>query len=177
MKSAVSKVLVVVDMQNCFRAASSPALRRRVHNAIVHARQEGWLIVNLMYELESHDDTTLVPGLKSVLKANRAVDAWKDEDDGGRQVAARIRRRGIKPTDIYMTGVNATCCVAETAERLASIYPNATVHITGAVGDDDVNFPERPVLIGCNRLGARDASRYGELRNVRANSIFGRRAA
>ncbi len=107
--------LVIVDMQEPFKAAMEMSVIVGVAAEIAVQRQHGGDIVFLEYKYmgETHRELTdLVKGY-----ANKAR-VTKVDDDGSKELLKVVRRRGFWDQNFRVCGVNTDCCVWSTVEGI-----------------------------------------------------------
>lgn len=170
--------LVVIDMQRQFPAAQSRPLQARIKNAVAHARANGWSIINVRY-LMDWEDERLVASLRPLLEQDDVQQVHKCDDDGSDDIAAMFKQLphdpdidgdGV-PDRFILAGVNASCCVAETASGLADIYPEAEVIISEAVADCSARV-DYHTRVGCNKWAAQYTYNDYGTNKVKAQRIF-----
>lgn len=122
----MSYTLVIVDMQNEFRAANGKTIIANCKREIKRAMKDNAAIIFLEYY--GNGPT------KSVL--SNLVDGYewtwtetKDEDDGSLEVAVLIRKYDLDKKLIKVCGVNTDCCVKATVSGLTARFLNSSIEV------------------------------------------------
>lgn len=130
--------LIVVDMQECFDAASDPNTVIGVTQEILRAKERNSGIILLEYESCGHTHEGYSQLLKGYRRKSRVI---KGGDDGSMEAVRAARRRGFNLDCLRVCGVNADCCVAATALGLLGRLRESRIEVVKeACGWSDRSF-------------------------------------
>jgi nicotinamidase-related amidase len=116
--------LLVVDMQDCFNAANSPRLIKKVSESIKKAIKDRAHIIFLEYLDSGTTHTVLKSLVKNYQKAHFVI---KRGDDGSEEVRHTLRSNRIRTKNFKVTGVNTDCCVQRTVAGLVTLIPDSKI--------------------------------------------------
>jgi hypothetical protein len=118
------KLLVIVDMQDGFKAGTDYELIQRINKEQVRRRAQGWEVLYLCYDAS---------GDLTVKQLSGAAKIYKEKDDGSHAIMAFIAGWGCWPTTIEFWGINLLCCVFATmtgvADKLRGIGKDSEIVI------------------------------------------------
>jgi nicotinamidase-related amidase len=121
-------IMVIVDMQESFKAARNEDLQRRIVHAIERQRKLGGPIIVLEYECFGPTVDTIKRALSGYEKR------WyleKCYDDGGTEVRDCVEAEQLDIREgFFICGVNTAYCVISTARGIEAIYPDVPIMIT-----------------------------------------------
>lgn len=121
-------IMVIVDMQESFKAARNEDLQRRIVHAIERQKRAGDPIIVLEYENSGPTVDTIKRALSGYEKR------WYLEkccDDGGAEVGDCVEDEGLDVREgFFICGVNTAYCVISTARGIEDRYPDVPIMIT-----------------------------------------------
>jgi nicotinamidase-related amidase len=123
--------LIVVDMQETFRASTRDRVRKNCLREIEKAVKDDAHIIFLEYQ---HSGATL-PELTKNLHT-KCYFKTKSEDDGSSEVEGLVHLKKL-PKHFKVCGVNTDCCVRSTVQGLTARFPMATIDVIGDACDSD----------------------------------------
>lgn len=130
----MSYVLLIVDMQPQFPAASGKTIIKNCKREIRKAMQEKASIIFLEYMgCGTTNDSllSLTDGYEQVWTQE------KSSDDGSDVASSLIWKYSLSRTHIKVCGVNTDCCVKETVRGLISVFPKAEIDVIGDACNSD----------------------------------------
>jgi nicotinamidase-related amidase len=125
----MSGTLVIVDMQEEFKASQDLDTITAVKRQITTAKRRKWGIVDVNYGkngcgLQWPTDWRIRRQLTDYCRHETVV---KKRDDGSTQILAACLRRGFEMDRFILCGVNTCSCVFATLQGLMKRRPNAEI--------------------------------------------------
>lgn len=149
------QVLVVIDMQDKFRASNDQQTIYFVKQEILRAKQLGMAVI--IVEFDPHEMGSTHREITDLLEGyDRAVTITKTANDGSEEIIEACLDNGFWMEDFRVCGVNSDACVLETVTGLLgrvsscqiTVIQDACNCLVGA--DNDVwreDYPSLPITV------------------------------
>jgi nicotinamidase-related amidase len=125
--------LIVVDMQETFRASTRDRVRKNCSREVKQAIKDDAHIIFLEYRYSGRT----LPELTEALHT-KCFFKEKSEDDGSAEVESTVVLNKL-PKHFKVCGVNTDCCVYATVRGLTARFPMATIDVIIDACDSDWN--------------------------------------
>lgn len=125
--------LIVVDMQETFRASTRDRVRKNCLREVTQAVKDDAHIIFLEYSGQG-------PTIAELTAALHSKCAFKEKpgDDGSYEVEHEVLLNKL-PKHFKVCGVNTDCCVYATVRGLTSRFPMAKIDVIADACDSDWN--------------------------------------